>query len=150
MPQSLLTGQLKEKRTYRVWCLYSSFVHALNIIFQVFRRVRTWRTCPGPWHNWKSLRHICSLGVDSLNIIFQVFRRVRTWRACPGVRHNWKSLRHICSHGMDSEHCILQVSRRVRTWRACPGPWWGGWWTSYLFLWSRLSEKLVYCRFSEG
>jgi hypothetical protein len=27
MPQSLLTGQLKEKLTYRVWCLYSSFVH---------------------------------------------------------------------------------------------------------------------------
>ncbi len=29
MPQSLL-GQLKEKRTYRVWCLYSSFFHALK------------------------------------------------------------------------------------------------------------------------
>jgi hypothetical protein len=27
MPRSLLTGQLKEKPTYRVWCLYSSFVH---------------------------------------------------------------------------------------------------------------------------
>jgi hypothetical protein len=27
MPQILLTGQLKEKPTYRVWCLYSSFVH---------------------------------------------------------------------------------------------------------------------------
>jgi hypothetical protein len=27
MPQSLLTGQLKEKPTYRVWCLYNSFVH---------------------------------------------------------------------------------------------------------------------------
>jgi hypothetical protein len=27
MPQSLLTGQLKEKPTYRVLCLYSSFVH---------------------------------------------------------------------------------------------------------------------------
>ncbi len=27
MPQSLLTGQLKEKPTYRVRCLYSSFVH---------------------------------------------------------------------------------------------------------------------------
>ncbi len=27
MPQSLLTGQLKGKPTYRVWCLYSSFVH---------------------------------------------------------------------------------------------------------------------------
>jgi hypothetical protein len=27
MPQILLTGQLKEKLTYRVWCLYSSFVH---------------------------------------------------------------------------------------------------------------------------
>ncbi len=27
MPQSLLTGQLKEKPTYRVWCLYSSLVH---------------------------------------------------------------------------------------------------------------------------
>jgi hypothetical protein len=25
----LLTGQLKEKPTYRVWCLYSSFVHAV-------------------------------------------------------------------------------------------------------------------------
>ncbi len=32
MPQSLLTGQLKEKPTYRVWCLYSSFVHDLNHI----------------------------------------------------------------------------------------------------------------------
>jgi hypothetical protein len=30
MPQSLLTGQQKEKPTYRVWCLYSSFVHAFN------------------------------------------------------------------------------------------------------------------------
>ncbi len=28
MPQILLTGQLKEKPTYRVLCLYSSFVHA--------------------------------------------------------------------------------------------------------------------------
>ncbi len=27
MPQSLLTGQQKEKPTYRVWCLNSSFVH---------------------------------------------------------------------------------------------------------------------------
>ncbi len=27
MPQSLLTGQLKEKPTYRVRSLYSSFVH---------------------------------------------------------------------------------------------------------------------------
>ncbi len=27
MPQSLFTGQLKEKPTYRFWCLYSSFVH---------------------------------------------------------------------------------------------------------------------------
>jgi hypothetical protein len=27
MPQSLLTGQLKEKPIYRVWCLYSSFVN---------------------------------------------------------------------------------------------------------------------------
>ncbi len=31
MPQSLLTGQLKEKPTYRVWCLYSSFVHGNSI-----------------------------------------------------------------------------------------------------------------------
>ncbi len=30
MPQSLLTGQLKEKPTYRVWCLYSSLVHAFK------------------------------------------------------------------------------------------------------------------------
>jgi hypothetical protein len=30
MPQSLLTGQLKEKPTYRVRCLCSSFVHALD------------------------------------------------------------------------------------------------------------------------
>jgi hypothetical protein len=29
MPQSLLTGQLKKKPTYRVWCLYSSIVSAL-------------------------------------------------------------------------------------------------------------------------
>jgi hypothetical protein len=28
MPQSLLTGQLLKKPTYRVRCLYSSFVHA--------------------------------------------------------------------------------------------------------------------------
>jgi hypothetical protein len=27
MLQTLLTGQLKEKPTYRVWCLYSLFVH---------------------------------------------------------------------------------------------------------------------------
>jgi hypothetical protein len=30
MPQSPLTGQFKEKPTYRVCCLYSSFVHAYN------------------------------------------------------------------------------------------------------------------------
>ncbi len=30
MPQSLLTGQLKEKPTHRAWCLYSSFVHVSN------------------------------------------------------------------------------------------------------------------------
>ncbi len=30
MPQSLLTGQQKEKPTYRVWCLYSSFVHEVR------------------------------------------------------------------------------------------------------------------------
>ncbi len=30
MPQSLLAGQLKEKPTYRVWCLYSSFVHGVT------------------------------------------------------------------------------------------------------------------------
>jgi hypothetical protein len=30
MPQSLLTGQLKEKLTYRVWCHNTSFVHATN------------------------------------------------------------------------------------------------------------------------
>ncbi len=33
MPQSLLTGQLKEKLTFRVWCLYSSFVLAYQSIF---------------------------------------------------------------------------------------------------------------------
>ena len=31
MPQILLTGQLKEKPTYRVWCLYSSFVHDVHV-----------------------------------------------------------------------------------------------------------------------
>jgi hypothetical protein len=30
MPQILLTGQLIEKPTYRVLCLYSSFVHGCN------------------------------------------------------------------------------------------------------------------------
>ncbi len=30
MPQSLLSGQLKEKPTYRVRCLYSSFVHGVR------------------------------------------------------------------------------------------------------------------------
>ncbi len=30
MPQILLTGQLKEKPTYRVLCLYSSFVHGIG------------------------------------------------------------------------------------------------------------------------
>jgi hypothetical protein len=33
MPQSLLKGQLKEKPTYRVWCLYSSFVHEIYVGF---------------------------------------------------------------------------------------------------------------------
>jgi hypothetical protein len=33
MPQSLLTGQLKEKPTYRVWRLYSSFVHDPMYVF---------------------------------------------------------------------------------------------------------------------
>ncbi len=33
MPQSLLTGQLQEKPTYRVWCLYSSFVHDPDSIY---------------------------------------------------------------------------------------------------------------------
>jgi hypothetical protein len=32
MPQSLFTGQLKEKPTYRVWCLYISFVHGQGIL----------------------------------------------------------------------------------------------------------------------
>jgi hypothetical protein len=32
MPQSLLTGQLKEKPTFMVWCLYSSFVHERNTL----------------------------------------------------------------------------------------------------------------------
>jgi hypothetical protein len=31
MPQNLLTRQLKEKLTYRVWCLYSSFVHDVHV-----------------------------------------------------------------------------------------------------------------------
>jgi hypothetical protein len=31
MPQSLLTGQLKEKLTYRFRCLYSSIVHATRV-----------------------------------------------------------------------------------------------------------------------
>ncbi len=33
MPQSLLTGQLKEKPTYRFWCLYSSFVHGYSPLY---------------------------------------------------------------------------------------------------------------------
>jgi hypothetical protein len=35
MPQSLSTGHLKEKPTYRVQCLYSLFVHDFNGIFLV-------------------------------------------------------------------------------------------------------------------
>jgi hypothetical protein len=35
MPQILLTGQLKEKPTYRVLCLYSSFVHGV-LVYPVF------------------------------------------------------------------------------------------------------------------
>jgi hypothetical protein len=31
MPQSMLTGQLKEKPTYRVWCLHSSFVQVVHV-----------------------------------------------------------------------------------------------------------------------
>jgi hypothetical protein len=30
MPQSPLTVNFKEKPTFRVWCLYSSFVHAVQ------------------------------------------------------------------------------------------------------------------------
>ena len=36
MPQSLLKGQLKEKPTYRVWCLYSLFVHEILYTFAYF------------------------------------------------------------------------------------------------------------------
>jgi hypothetical protein len=35
-PQSLLTGQLKEKPTYRVRCLYSSFVHGSRSVCRYF------------------------------------------------------------------------------------------------------------------
>jgi hypothetical protein len=35
MPQSLLTCQLQEKPRYRVWCLYSSFVHAVTFFLVV-------------------------------------------------------------------------------------------------------------------
>jgi hypothetical protein len=35
MPQSLLTGQLKEKPTYRVWCLCSSFIHVASLVHHV-------------------------------------------------------------------------------------------------------------------
>ncbi len=35
MLQSLLTGQMKEKPTYRVWCLYSSFVHGVSLLLSV-------------------------------------------------------------------------------------------------------------------
>jgi hypothetical protein len=39
MPQILLTGQLKENPTYRVWCLYSSFVHGVELTFVLFCRL---------------------------------------------------------------------------------------------------------------
>jgi hypothetical protein len=42
MPQILLTGQLKEKPTYRVWCLYSSFVHEIQERLQ-----NRWAFCEG-------------------------------------------------------------------------------------------------------
>ncbi len=46
MPQRLLTGQLKEKPTYRVWCLYRSFVHELNTRFLI--RFRTYKIASPP------------------------------------------------------------------------------------------------------
>ncbi len=43
MPQSLLTGQLQEKLTYRVRCLYSSFVHvSLHKAFKAVGSVTIW------------------------------------------------------------------------------------------------------------
>ncbi len=42
MLQTLFSGQLKEKTTYMVWCLYSSFVHGfgcLSAISQLASRV---------------------------------------------------------------------------------------------------------------
>jgi hypothetical protein len=38
MPQNLLTGQLKEMPTYRVWCFYSSFVHGWDSWESPYRR----------------------------------------------------------------------------------------------------------------
>jgi hypothetical protein len=42
----MLTGQLKEKPTYRVWCLYSSFVHALTTGLDLVHRIIKMTTCP--------------------------------------------------------------------------------------------------------
>jgi hypothetical protein len=41
MPQNLLISQLKEKPTYRVWCLYSSYVHGhtYNVYMLAFQLV---------------------------------------------------------------------------------------------------------------
>jgi hypothetical protein len=43
MLQSLLTSQLKEKPTYRVWCLYSSFVHGVCKAVVIRHRLPSFR-----------------------------------------------------------------------------------------------------------
>jgi hypothetical protein len=62
MPQSLLTGQLKEKPTYRVWCLYSSFVHVMrySYILVISEKQRKSFFCNGVSirHREKPIEHI--------------------------------------------------------------------------------------------
>ncbi len=56
MPQSLLTGQLK---TYRVWCLYSSFVH----VWRYNSTFNLWLATPGGSEGlWQLTSHAHPLG----------------------------------------------------------------------------------------
>ncbi len=72
MPQSLLTGQLKEKPTYRVWCLYTvgssifartkimacntsgdDFIHLKTS--HIKSRVILWNYSPFESYSWKNM-----------------------------------------------------------------------------------------------
>jgi hypothetical protein len=73
MPQSLLTGQLKEKPTYRVRCLYSSFVHATRVppTSWTFRTPSSFGFSPSATRR-RSPRPLPQAGRGQMNFFFSV------------------------------------------------------------------------------